>query len=123
VTRAPVFVIDDEEPVRRGLGKLLTTLGYETTTFPSAESFLEAHGDDRVGCLVLDIRMPGMSGLDLIDELRRRQSPLSIIVMTGHTDSGTLRRLEDAPTLGFLEKPFSVNDLKVVLEKWIDGRR
>jgi FixJ family two-component response regulator len=121
VTHGPVFVIDDEEPIRRGLGKLLTSLGYQTTTFPSAESFLAAHGNDRVGCLVLDIRMPGMSGLDLIEELRRRQSPLSIIVMTGHTDSGTLQRLEEIPTLGFLEKPFSVNDLKAVLQKWPEG--
>ena len=66
----PVFVIDDEEPVRVSLGKLLRALGVPSQTFPSAEAFLASYAGDGAGCLLVDIRMPGMSGLDLIEELR-----------------------------------------------------
>ena len=116
--KPPVFVIDDEEPVRTSLAKLLRALGFPSETFASGELFLTS---DRVGakaCLLVDIRMPGMSGLDLIEELNRRQTPMAAIVMTGHTDMGSLQRLETLKPLGFLEKPFSVTQLKAILEQW-----
>lgn len=114
----PVFVIDDEEPVRVGLGKLLHALGVPSQTFASAEAFLASYAGDRTGCLLVDIRMPGMSGLDLIEELARRDAPLPAIVMTGQTDMKALQRLESIKPIGFLEKPFSVDQLKAMLERW-----
>jgi len=114
----PVFVIDDEEPVRVSLGKLLRALGVPSQTFASAEAFLASYAGDRTGCLLVDIRMPGMSGLDLIEELARRDAPLPAIVMTGHTDMKALQRLDSIRPIGFLEKPFSVGQLKAMLERW-----
>jgi len=122
VTRPVVFVVDDEEAVRKSLSRLLRTLGFDAEAFPSAESFLARYAGDDSACLLLDLRMPGMSGLDLIDELRRRQSTLSIIVMTGHTDIGSMQRLKTLDTFGFLEKPFPITDLKALLAKWREKR-
>jgi two-component system response regulator FixJ len=89
----PVFIIDDEEPVRAGLARLLRSLGMPSLTFESAESFLNAYEPEQEGCLLVDIRMPGMSGLDLIEELARRKISLPAIVMTGHADGRARERL------------------------------
>ncbi len=117
-SRPPVFVIDDEESVRRSLERLLRALGIPSRAFDSAESFLAAYAGDEAGCLLVAIRMPGMSGLDLIAELERRHISLPAIVMTGHTDSTSLKRLDALHTIGFLEKPFSVGQLQDILERW-----
>jgi FixJ family two-component response regulator len=114
----PVFVIDDEEPVRLSLAKLLRAMGYPSRAFPSATSYLESDAIDEDACLLLDLRMPGMSGLDLIEELQRRAVDRPIIVMTGHTDARSVQRLEAFPLIGFLEKPFSVDQLRVLLDRW-----
>jgi two-component system response regulator FixJ len=113
-----VYVVDDEEPVRSSLGRLLRAIGFESVTYPSAEAFLAAYHSGDGGCLLLDLRMPGMSGLDLIEELTRRAIALPIIMMTGHTDDESKRRISQYDTLGFLEKPFSVEQLKEILERW-----
>jgi two-component system response regulator FixJ len=125
-----VTVVDDEESVRGSLGRLVRALGFQSRTFASAEAFLaslaaSSGGDtghpgdpgDNVACLLVDIRMPGMSGLDLIEELRRRGISTPSIVMTGHTDDASLRRLETLHTIGLLEKPFSAADLKAMLAR------
>jgi len=96
----------------------MDALGIPNQTFASAESFLADYAGTGPGCLLVDIRMPGMSGLDLIEELGRRQIALPAIVMTGHTDEKSLERLDSLPTIGFLEKPFSVGQLKLLLERW-----
>ena len=114
----PVFVVDDEEPVRAGLARLLRTLGMPSQTFDCAEAFLESHTPNQAGCLLVDIRMPGMSGLDLIEELERRQTALPAIVMTGHADPATMLRMNTLRALGCLEKPFSVDELKALLARW-----
>jgi FixJ family two-component response regulator len=113
-----VFVIDDEEPVRAGLARLLRAIGVASLTFESAESFLDAYDPGHEGCLLVDIRMPGMSGLDLIEELGRRKIALPAIVMTGHADARAMERLGTLDTMGFLEKPFRVSELKAVLGRW-----
>lgn len=120
VTR-PVFVIDDEEPVRLSLAKLLRAIGYPSRVFASAMAYLESDAVGEDGCLLLDLRMPGMSGIDLIEELHRRGRRLPIIVMTGHTDMKSVQRLEAFALLGFLEKPFSVDQLRELLQKWREG--
>jgi FixJ family two-component response regulator len=117
-TPPPVLIVDDEEVVRQSLGRLLSSIGYPSTAFPSAESFLESYTGEETGCLLLDLRMPGMSGLDLIEELRRRQSTLPVIVMTGHTDMTSMQRLSEFDTLGLLEKPFPIQQLKMLLDRW-----
>ena len=114
----PIFVIDDEEPVRAGLARLLRAIGMPSLTFESAESFLETYEPEQQGCLLVDIRMPGMSGLDLIEELGRRQIALPAIVMTGHADISSMERLRALKTVGCLEKPFRGSDLKRMLERW-----
>lgn len=117
----PVFVIDDEEPVRVSLAKLLRAMGYPTQSFASATAFLESEAASENGCLLLDLRMPGMSGIDLIEELSRRQQTVAIIVMTGHTDMRSAQRLDPFPLVGFLEKPFSVDQLRELLDRWRFG--
>jgi len=112
-----VFVIDDEEPVRNGLEKLLRAIGYPTTAFASAEEFLANDSGQDPACVLVDIRMPGMSGIDLVEELHRRQRHMPAILMTGHTDESALQRLDAFETVGFLEKPFSVAQLKELLAR------
>ncbi len=114
----PVFVVDDEEPVRKSLSRLLNAIGVPSETYASATAFLASYTGDRQGCLLVDLRMPGMSGLDLIAELDRRQIALPVIVMTGHTDERSVQRLEAYQPLGFLEKPFSIADLRSLVERW-----
>ena len=113
-----VFVIDDEEPVRVSLTKLLRAMGFARGAFPSATSYLESGAIGEDACLLLDLRMPGMSGIDLIEELHRRALTVPTIVMTGHTDMQSVQRLEAFPLLGFLEKPFSVEQLRELLDRW-----
>jgi two-component system response regulator FixJ len=117
----PVFVIDDEEPVRASLVKLLRAIGFPSHAFPSAAAYLESEVLGVDGCLLLDLRMPGMSGIDLLEELNRRGRSLPAIVMTGHSDPHSLQRLAAFPLIGFLEKPFAIEQLKELLEKWRAG--
>lgn len=118
VSQPAVFVIDDEEPVRLSLAKLLRAMGFSSRVFPSAASYLESDVIGTDGCLLLDLRMPGMSGVDLLEELRRRNLSVPTIVMTGHTDEQSEQRLEAFPLLGFLEKPFSADQLRELLDRW-----
>jgi FixJ family two-component response regulator len=114
----PIFVIDDEEPVRSGLARLLRAIGMSSVTFESAESFLETYEPEQQGCLLVDIRMPGMSGLDLIEELGRRRIALPAIVMTGHANVSSIARLRTLNPVGCLQKPFRVSELKEILGRW-----
>ena len=83
---AVVYVVDDDEAVRDSLSVLLRSVGYQAQTFESAMEFLESFDADQHGCLVADIRMPGMSGLDLQTALNKDGSELPIIFITGHGD-------------------------------------
>jgi FixJ family two-component response regulator len=114
------FVIDDEEIVRNSLGRLLRAIGIPSTGFPSGEAFLQQYHDlaaDEGRCLIVDIRMPGMSGLDLLETLQKRGSTLPAIVITGHTDETSVKRLETLNAVGLLEKPFSLAQLKEMLAR------
>ena len=114
----PMLIVDDEEAVRRSLSKLLGALGVPTEMYDSAVSFLSSYSGDRPGCVLADLRMPGMTGLDLLLELRRRKSAMPVILMTGHTDERSVQRLEAHQPFGFLEKPFHIRDLKALVERW-----
>ena len=117
---AHAFVIDDEDAVRNSLARLLRAIGIPSTDFPSGEAFLERYpgpAADEGACLIVDIRMPGMSGLDLLQTLQERGSTLPAIVITGHTDEASVRRLETLKAVGLLEKPFSLAQLKEMLAR------
>jgi two-component system, LuxR family, response regulator FixJ len=111
------FIVDDEETVRTTLGRLLRALGIPSTGFSSAEAFLASYKGDEEGCLIVDIKMPGMSGLDLLDTLQWRGSTMPAIIISGHTDEGALKRLAGLRTLGLLEKPFSLAQLTKLLTR------
>lgn len=114
---AQAFLIDDEDSVRNSLGRLLRAIGVACTSFASGESFLEYYRGDEPGCLIVDIRMPGMSGLDLLEALQRHGCAMPAIVITGHTDEGSLKRLDELRTVGVLEKPFSLAQLREMLAR------
>jgi two-component system, LuxR family, response regulator FixJ len=99
----PVFVIDDNPGFRRSLQSLLEAARLPVETFASAQDFLERYDGRRPGCIVLDVRLRGGSGLDLQEELRRRQVTLPIIVMTGYGDVPTSVRADGA--IDFRQKP------------------
>ena len=81
-----VFVVDDDESVRNSLRRLLTSVGLAVEVFPSAQAFLDRAGADAPACLVLDVQLPGLSGLDLQTELAGTDTPLPIVFLTGHGD-------------------------------------
>lgn len=108
-----VFVVDDDEGVRDALGLLFRTAGLQVDAFESAGAFLKDHRSDWCGCIVLDIRMPGMSGLDLQDELRRRRASLPIIFLTAHGDIPMAVRALKKGAVDFIEKP--VDQQRLVL--------
>jgi FixJ family two-component response regulator len=106
-----VFVVDDDPSVRESLGTLLVAAGHEVETFPSAQEFLAAYDNDQPGCLLLDISMPGMSGLELQARLNERRAILPIIFMTGHGDVPTAVGAMLAGATDFLQKSFRDHEL------------
>ena len=101
-----VFIVDDDAAVRDALSLLLSLRGYRTATFASAEDLLAALDAASAGCVVADIRMPGMSGIELQQAMRERGLPLPIVFITAHGDVATARAAFRADALDFLEKPF-----------------
>jgi FixJ family two-component response regulator len=102
-----VFVVDDDPSVRRALNRLIESVGLAARSYASAPEFLNEATSDVAGCLVLDLRMPGMSGLDLQRTLVERQIGLPIIFMSAHGDVPSSVRAMKAGAVDFLEKPFS----------------
>ena len=106
-----VYVVDDDRGVRDSLDLLLKSSGIDCETFESAASFLKSFRPERIGCLVADIRMPGMSGLDLQKELNSRRADIPIIFITGHGDVPMAVTAMKAGAVDFLTKPFRNQDL------------
>lgn len=102
-----VYVVDDDPAMRHSLVWLIGALGVPVLPFASGEEFLRAVGTGRPGCLVTDVRMPGMSGLELQDTLARADSPLAVVVVTGHGDVPMAARSFRAGAVDFIEKPFN----------------
>lgn len=100
-----VFLIDDEADVRRAIALLLQTLGYAVEGFASAQQFLEQRDPSRLGCVVTDVRMSGLSGLQLLERLQADPSPLPVVVITGHGDVAACRRAFRSGAVDFLTKP------------------
>jgi FixJ family two-component response regulator len=106
-----VFVVDDDAAVRNAIGMLLKSVGLQAEIYPSATAFLESYESGQPGCLVLDVRMPGMSGLALQEHFVAQDVQLPIIFITAHGDVSTSVRAMKMDAFDFLEKPFSSQDL------------
>ncbi|ABS63655.1 response regulator receiver protein [Parvibaculum lavamentivorans DS-1] len=106
-TDETVFVVDDDAAVRDSVSALLESASFRVENFDSAASFLASRATERPGCLVVDIRMPDMDGLELQEEMVRRQIALPVIVMTGHADVPLAVRAMKAGAVDFIEKPFN----------------
>jgi RNA polymerase sigma factor (sigma-70 family) len=122
MTSAPVvFVVDDDPSVRSSLKFLLSTVGLQVESFDSADAFLHNHSPDRTSCLVLDVRLPGLSGLDFQRELTARNISIPIVFLTGHGDIPMSVRAMKAGAVEFLTKPFRDQDLldavRIALER------
>ncbi|HEX7778355.1 MAG TPA: response regulator [Vicinamibacterales bacterium] len=112
-----VFVVDDDLSVRQSLRRLLSSEGYDVVLCGSAAEFLAVTERPRPSCLVTDLRMPGTTGLDLQDALRRSGRELPIIVSSGQADAATVARVRAAGAVRFLVKPFDVLDLFAAIEE------
>ncbi|SMF94055.1 two component transcriptional regulator, LuxR family [Methylomagnum ishizawai] len=100
-----VFVVDDDQDMRQSFKWLIESVGLPVEAFVSAEDFLAAYRDDRPGCLLLDVRMPGMGGLRLLERLRELGLCLPVIVITGHAEVWMAVQAMKAGAFDFLEKP------------------
>jgi FixJ family two-component response regulator len=112
-----VFVIDDEASFRKAVSRLLRSAGLEVETLGSAREFLERPAVERPSCLVLDIHMPGPSGMDLQAALREAQRDIPIVFVTGHGDVSTGVRAMKGGAVDFLEKPFRGRDLLACVQR------
>lgn len=108
---AVVYVVDDDEAVRDSLRLLLDSVDLRCKTYASATEFLGDHNPDQHSCIVADIRMPGLSGLDLQEELNRRTSTIPILFITGHGDVPMAVDAMKSGALDFIQKPFRDQDL------------
>ncbi len=118
-----IHIVDDDEGVRQALSSLFRSVGLGTVTFGSAREFLNARLADAPSCLVLDVRLPGLSGLDLQQELADRDIQIPIIFITGHADVPMSVQAMKAGAVEFLTKPFRDQDLLDAVHKAVDRDR
>lgn len=112
-----IFIVDDDEAVRESLVLLLEASGFRVIAFASGEAFLAALKPDADGCLLVDVRMPGIGGLEVQEELRRRASAVPAIIMTGHADVPLAVRAMQAGATDFIEKPFTDETILASIER------
>jgi FixJ family two-component response regulator len=122
-TDSTVFVVDDDESIREALEGLIRSVGLSVETFASAPEFLQSRGSDVPGCLVLDVRLPGLSGLDLQNELANANIDIPIIFITGHGDIPMTVRAMKAGAVEFLTKPFREQDLLDAIQQALERDR
>jgi FixJ family two-component response regulator len=115
-----VFVVDDDPSIRYAMENLVSSVGLRVETFPAAEDFLRHYPRDAAGCLVLDVRMPGLSGLGLQRELREAGIHLPVIFITAHGDIPMSVRAMKAGAVEFLTKPFSEQQLLAAIRQAVE---
>jgi FixJ family two-component response regulator len=119
-SKPTVFIIDDDASVRKGISRLLRSAGYTVETFPSAEEFLRREHFDGVGCIVLDVQMPGLSGMDLQEELSKADYHMPIIFVTGHGNIPMSVQAMKKGAVEFLTKPFDDKELLRAIENAVE---
>jgi two-component system, LuxR family, response regulator TtrR len=122
-TASTVYIVDDDEAVRDSLRWLLEANTYRVKAFASAEAFLAEYRDDQLGVLIVDVRMPGMSGLQLQEELIARNSPMPVVFITGHGDVPMAVNTMKKGAVDFLEKPFNETDLRQIVSRMFEIAR
>jgi len=121
--KGTVYIVDDDEAVRDSLQWLLEGKDWRVRCFDSAESFLARYDPREIACLIVDIRMGGMSGLDLQDRLIERKSPLPIVFITGHGDVPMAVDTMKKGALDFIQKPFNEPELLSLVERMLERAR
>ena len=121
--KGTVYVVDDDEAVRDSLQWLLEGKNYRVRCFDSAESFLANFDPREVACMIVDIRMNGMTGLELQDRLIERQSPLPLVFITGHGDVPMAVSSMKKGAIDFIEKPFKEEELVPLVDRMLDKAR
>jgi len=119
-TDPTVFIVDDDDGVRRALRLLMKSVGLTAETYDSAQAFLEKFDPRRPGCLVLDVRMPGMSGLDLQKELAAQHAAIPILFITAHGDVPMAVETMKSGAVDFIQKPFRDQDLLDRIQKALE---
>lgn len=117
MSASTIYVVDDDEAVRDSLGALLEAQGYEVRQFVSAEDFLRAYRPTLRGCLLVDLRMPGMDGLTLLQHLAASGSKLPVVVVTGHGDVPLAVKAMKAGAVDFLQKPYGNETMLEVVRR------
>jgi FixJ family two-component response regulator len=116
-----IAIVDDDEPLREALGSVLKAAGFSTNTFSSAEELLDSPDRAKIACLILDVRLPGMSGIELQRRLIDTDDPLPIIFVTAHGDASLRNVVMQAGAAGFLNKPVRsdalLKEIRAALEK------
>ena len=115
-----VYIVEDDAAMRDSLSLMLGLLGFRTVSFDSAEAFLQTYRDEWAGCVVADLRLPGMSGLELQADLRERGTHLPFVIITGHGDVKSARAAFQSEAVDFIEKPFDEVELRAAIEKGFD---
>jgi FixJ family two-component response regulator len=127
MSEATVYIIDDDPSARRGLTRMVRAAGFHAMSFASAQDFLESGQCDEPGCIILDVRMPEMTGPELQEELEKADCRIPIIFLSGHGDVPTAARAMKNGAVDFLTKPVDKNDLleaiRVSLAKDIENSR
>ncbi|MBL0422018.1 response regulator transcription factor [Ramlibacter sp. AW1] len=121
--KGTVYVVDDDEAVRDSVQWLLEGKDYRVRCFDSAETFLARYDPREVACLIVDIRMGGMTGLELQDKLLERKSPLPIVFITGHGDVPMAVNTMKKGAMDFIQKPFKEEELLHLVERMLDHAR
>jgi FixJ family two-component response regulator len=122
-TKPTILIVDDDPSVRESTKLMLEGAGFSVKTFASAQDFLQAKLQEGPGCLILDVRMPGISGLDLQEKLASAKSPLPVIFITGHGTVPMSVRAMKAGAVDFLQKPFEEQDLLDAINTAITRQR
>ncbi|RCL22096.1 two-component system response regulator [Pseudomonas sp. AFG_SD02_1510_Pfu_092] len=116
-------IVDDDASVRKSLANLLRSAGFESLAFAAGDAFLASERARRAGCVLLDLRMPGMNGLQVQRELTRRQWALPVICMSAHWDDGAVQAAMGGGALACLGKPFSEEVLLRAVEEALAGHQ
>jgi two-component system response regulator FixJ len=117
MSKPTVFVVDDQEAVRHALSEMLQVLGYVVESHASADDFLKSLRAPRTGCIVADVRMPGMDGIELVRELDRRGVPLPVVLISGHADVPMAVAAIKAGAEDFIEKPVDDSQLVAAINR------